>query len=129
LEDFGLIIFGDIANAEITRVESHSVRLGRRGRGIKHTAEYKFVAEDGKTYRGSGDYEGLGPPMVGGSMPIRYMTSDPSLNAPKDELIGPGILLTLAGGFIAFIVIGHWRRKPAADRARNQDKRRRSSAS
>jgi hypothetical protein len=117
VEDFALLLFGNITDAKILRVSTESVRVGKRGRGIKYQAKYEFVAEDGKTYGGFGEPDGQSRPERGYTMPVRYLSFSPSVNAPRDDVVGTGVFLTLIGVFLSLIVLGAWRKKISAVQA------------
>ena len=116
-EDFGLLLFGEVTDADIVSVSAQSVRVGKRGRGTKYHAKFEFSAEDGKTYHGAGEPGGRTRPERGQHMPVRYLSFSPSVNAPKDDVVGAGVMMTVAGGFLMTITVGAWRRKISADRA------------
>ncbi len=114
MEDFGLLLFGKITDAEVVEVSTRSVRVGKRGRGVQHYAKYEFTAADDVRYTGSGEMPGRMPPEKGVIMEIRYLSFHPDVNAPKDDVLGTGVLLTIIGCFLVLITLGAWRRKVGA---------------
>ena len=111
VEDFGLLLFGKITDATVLSVSTRSVRVGKRGRGTQHFAQYEFSLGDDQTYSGNGAMDAQTPREKGALMPIRYLSFYPSVNAPQDDVLGTGVLLTIIGAFLTFITIGAWRRK------------------
>jgi hypothetical protein len=114
VEDFGLLLFGKVTDATVTEVTTQNVRVGKRGHGVKYYAKYEFSADDKNTYVGDGEMDGQTPRQKGAVMPIRYMSFHPSVNAPKDDVLGNGAILTIIGGFISVITAAAWKRKLAA---------------
>ena len=117
VEDFGLLLFGKLTDATVLSVSNHRVRVGKRGHAIQHYAKYEFVTADNERYNGSGDMDSRTPAEKGTVMKVRYLSFDPSVNRPKDDVLHKGVLLTLVGVFLSFIVLTAWRRKVSIERA------------
>ena len=118
VEDLGLLLFGTITDAKVVSVSRQRIRVGKRGHGYQHYAKYAFTADNGKQYRGSGEMDSHTPHEPGVMMPIRYLFFRPSVNRPKDDVVGTGLLLVGAGALLAYVVLASWwRRKvsPAAE--------------
>ncbi len=115
VEDFALLLFGKITDATVFSVSTHTVRIGKRGQVIQHSAKYEFVTADKERHHGSGEMDSRTPPEKGAKMKVRYLAFHPSVNGPEGDVLSTGVMLTLVGAFLAFIVLAAWRRKLGAE--------------
>jgi len=111
-EDLLLLVIGNDIPAKVTSAESH--RSGRRGRSMSTNIQYTYSV-DGAQHKGKGAWHGSIQPAPGDKAAVRYLPFSPAVSAPKDALVGPGLLLVALGVGLIAVDVAFYKKRTRRD--------------
>jgi hypothetical protein len=118
-KDLLLLVVGNDVTAKVTSVDTR--QMGRKRGGVQTTISYTY-AVDGTDYKGAGGWHGAMQAVVGDKAAVRYLPFAPGQSAPKDALVGPGLLLVVIGAGLIAVDYAFFKKRTQRDEKSGAEK-------